>query len=211
LAPWAYCGCRGLWARVRESAMKPVGKPDAGNPHVRFDERGRETGRRPQAPAPAPILDSTLQVNRDSARLKPCPATRPGVPMWKFDFAEVEFGIRVKEIVQIADEVQMGELSRETSAVSWSGCFLSNDLLRRAGNLPLRRTLRRPTQVMMRPAKMSATGTRHSHPPTCLSGRPLGSAARKTPVAPAVLPPVICRDSRSFEVVFRPRQEPCHA
>ena len=26
--------------------MKPVGKPDAGNPHVRFDERGRETGRR---------------------------------------------------------------------------------------------------------------------------------------------------------------------
>jgi hypothetical protein len=23
--------------------MKPVGKPDAGNPHVRFDERGRET------------------------------------------------------------------------------------------------------------------------------------------------------------------------
>jgi hypothetical protein len=28
---------------VRESAMKPVGKPDAGNRHVRFDERGRET------------------------------------------------------------------------------------------------------------------------------------------------------------------------
>ena len=24
---------------ARESAMKPVGKPDAGNPHVRFDER----------------------------------------------------------------------------------------------------------------------------------------------------------------------------
>ena len=24
--------------------MKPVGEPDAGNPHVRFDERGRETG-----------------------------------------------------------------------------------------------------------------------------------------------------------------------
>ena len=23
--------------------MKPVGKPDAGNSHVRFDERGRET------------------------------------------------------------------------------------------------------------------------------------------------------------------------
>ena len=26
--------------------MKPVGKQDAGNPHVRFDERGWETGRR---------------------------------------------------------------------------------------------------------------------------------------------------------------------
>jgi hypothetical protein len=31
---------------VRESAMKSVGKPDAGKRHVRFDERGWETGRR---------------------------------------------------------------------------------------------------------------------------------------------------------------------
>jgi hypothetical protein len=38
--------------------MKPVGKPDARNEHVRFDERGWETGRR-LASAPAPILDST--------------------------------------------------------------------------------------------------------------------------------------------------------
>ena len=40
--------------------MKPVGKPDAGNPHVRFDERGRET--EPLAKslnATAPFLDST--------------------------------------------------------------------------------------------------------------------------------------------------------
>src|SRR3984893_17697613 len=28
--------------------MKPVGKPDAGNPHVRFDERGGETERLPK-------------------------------------------------------------------------------------------------------------------------------------------------------------------
>jgi len=27
-------------------AMKPVGEPDAGNPHVRFDEKGWETGPR---------------------------------------------------------------------------------------------------------------------------------------------------------------------
>ena len=29
----------------RERVVKPVGKPDAGNPQVRFDERGGETGR----------------------------------------------------------------------------------------------------------------------------------------------------------------------
>ncbi len=38
-------------------AVKPVGKPDAGNPHVRFDERGRETGQ--LLPRPS----STLQVS----------------------------------------------------------------------------------------------------------------------------------------------------
>jgi hypothetical protein len=40
--------------------MKPVGEPDAGNPHVRFDERGEETERWPSRPqATAPLLDST--------------------------------------------------------------------------------------------------------------------------------------------------------
>ena len=37
--------------------VKPVGEPDAGNPHVRFDERGRETERASHATAPVP--DST--------------------------------------------------------------------------------------------------------------------------------------------------------
>ena len=34
-------------------SVKPVGEPDAGNPHVRFDERGVETehGRASEAPA----------------------------------------------------------------------------------------------------------------------------------------------------------------
>ena len=32
------------WPHCRESGVNPVGEPDAGNPHVRFDERGRETG-----------------------------------------------------------------------------------------------------------------------------------------------------------------------
>lgn len=52
--------------------MKPVGEPDAGNPHVRFDERGRETElgmgtealawpatATPPIAVAAPVLDST--------------------------------------------------------------------------------------------------------------------------------------------------------
>jgi hypothetical protein len=51
------CGRRLVW--LREPMTNPVGKPDAGNRHVRFDERGWETGRR-CASVPAPILDSTV-------------------------------------------------------------------------------------------------------------------------------------------------------
>ena len=48
--------------------MKPVGEPDAVAPHVRFDERGWETGRCRMAQATAPILDSTFaEVGRTSA------------------------------------------------------------------------------------------------------------------------------------------------
>src|ERR1700746_1084941 len=42
-------------------AVKPVGKPDAGNRHVRFDERGWETGRWPKAKLPRP--SSTLPLD----------------------------------------------------------------------------------------------------------------------------------------------------
>src|SRR5512142_1705633 len=38
--------------------VKPVGKPDAGNPHVRFDERGRETGPRSASTRALPRLYS---------------------------------------------------------------------------------------------------------------------------------------------------------
>src|SRR6266849_2241660 len=41
---------------LRGLCENSVGKPDAGNRHVRFDERGRETGRI----GTAPFLDSTL-------------------------------------------------------------------------------------------------------------------------------------------------------
>ena len=43
--------CHGVVATHRDyvagrrvPVVKPVGEPDAGNPHVRFDERGGETG-----------------------------------------------------------------------------------------------------------------------------------------------------------------------
>jgi hypothetical protein len=39
--------------------VKSVGKPDAGNRHVRFDERGGETGRLPVGLGTALLLDST--------------------------------------------------------------------------------------------------------------------------------------------------------
>jgi hypothetical protein len=38
--------------------VKPVGKPDAVAPHVRFDERGWETEQKP------PRLSSTLPIKR---------------------------------------------------------------------------------------------------------------------------------------------------
>src|SRR5215472_16925041 len=46
-ASWEYCNsAESRGTLVRESAVKPVGKPDALIGHVRFDERGWETGRR---------------------------------------------------------------------------------------------------------------------------------------------------------------------
>jgi hypothetical protein len=40
--------------------VKPVGEQDAGDRHVRFDERGWETERCRMAQATAPVLDSTF-------------------------------------------------------------------------------------------------------------------------------------------------------
>lgn len=52
--------------------MKSVGEPDAGNPHVRFDERGAETGQAETSEAPAAqragtaTLDTTTAPHLDS-------------------------------------------------------------------------------------------------------------------------------------------------
>ncbi len=60
-ASCAYAACNGR--DIVGLTVKPVGKPDAGNPHVRFDERGRETERCRMAQATAPFLDSTVEAN----------------------------------------------------------------------------------------------------------------------------------------------------
>src|SRR3979490_3528001 len=49
-------------------AVKPVGEPDAGDRHVRFDERGWETERCRMAQATAPLLDSTPLVRATGLR-----------------------------------------------------------------------------------------------------------------------------------------------
>ena len=51
-------------------AVKPVGEPDAGDRHVRFDERGWETERCRMAQATAPILDFTAAGHRHFPRNK---------------------------------------------------------------------------------------------------------------------------------------------
>src|SRR5918911_1296531 len=57
------------WRAAVSLEVKPVGKPDAGNPHVRFDERGRETERchRPKPPRPS----STLRWGPKATRAGP--------------------------------------------------------------------------------------------------------------------------------------------
>ena len=59
-------------------AVKPVGEPDAGDRHVRFDERGWETERCRMAQATAPILDST-KADRAMPESPQCASKRTSV------------------------------------------------------------------------------------------------------------------------------------
>jgi hypothetical protein len=54
--------------------MKPAGKPDAGNPHVRFDERGGETGCFGDT---VPLLDATGETYLSCAVRAPGSHRRP--------------------------------------------------------------------------------------------------------------------------------------
>ena len=53
---------------LRGSGVKSVGKPDAGNRHVRFDERGRETGLLvPRPSSTLPIFEPKPQQNKSTS------------------------------------------------------------------------------------------------------------------------------------------------
>jgi RNA-directed DNA polymerase len=55
---------RAQWTPAVGPTVMPVGKTDAGDQHVRFDERGRETGRSLPSTATASVLDSTVWPHR---------------------------------------------------------------------------------------------------------------------------------------------------
>jgi hypothetical protein len=74
--------------------VKPVGEPDAGDRHVRFDERGWETARCRMAQATAPILDST------ECEAFPC-------PLWRRSWSISECN------ADIAESTQLTHLRRE--------------------------------------------------------------------------------------------------
>jgi hypothetical protein len=69
-ANWGKCSSAESGSNlVRESAVKPVGKPDALIGHVRFDERGWETGRRSGVSTRAhPRLYKCAGLNRHVVR-----------------------------------------------------------------------------------------------------------------------------------------------
>jgi hypothetical protein len=48
-----------MWVFLVGFDVNPVGEPDAGKPHVRFDERPPETEHQRQVAVTAPAVDST--------------------------------------------------------------------------------------------------------------------------------------------------------
>src|SRR5581483_2987979 len=72
-----YCACAvSIYRRCRESKVKSVGKPDARNGHVRFDERGQETGRRFGVSARVWPRLYLQGFSSECSRTSPCPRGR---------------------------------------------------------------------------------------------------------------------------------------
>src|ERR1017187_9406188 len=101
------------WDLVRESTVKPVGKPDAGNRHVRFDERGRETGRRFGVSARArPRLYQELGCSDVARALVPA-----GVPSGPGTLADASFDT----VSQPRTRVEMPGTGPQTGSLDTAG------------------------------------------------------------------------------------------
>jgi hypothetical protein len=77
-------------------AMKPVGEPDAGDRHVRFDERGWETERWPKAAS-----------YRAHPRLYPCASSSRTRLLRIDDFKATAFKLHCEALVLIAKRTEM--------------------------------------------------------------------------------------------------------
>ena len=68
-----------MWVLLVGFDVNPVGEPDAGKPHVRFDERPPETEQRRHAVTTAPAVDSTQLPAADDDALHPAAFSLIGV------------------------------------------------------------------------------------------------------------------------------------
>jgi hypothetical protein len=159
--------------------MKPVGKPDAGNPHVRFDERGWETGRR-SASAPAPSLDSTDAFLRGPSPKPPAVNEWSGVP---FIFAA--FGAE-------------SETRRDESRRGRHECPRHNNSVRAPCNQDLRALYLRVETMGSYPAWLKSGSLGWVQGCCAMPGAVARSAARHRASVPEALRGLSCEPNRSY-------------
>ena len=76
-----------MWDLLVGFDANPVGEPDAGKPHVRFDERQPETEWGPAAPTTAPAVDSTRVSTADGESRRPAVLVANRAPQRTVEYA----------------------------------------------------------------------------------------------------------------------------
>jgi hypothetical protein len=108
--------------------MNPVGEPDAGNLHVRFDERGEETGRLAMPQATAPLLDSTdgearlaiERVRAHTSKMDDVPSDEPLLTRLTFAATHVKGGKwRVELVWPNRDPEHVEDFNSQEAATTW--------------------------------------------------------------------------------------------
>jgi hypothetical protein len=95
--------------------VKPVGEPDAGDRHVRFDERGWETECCRMAQATAPILDSTRMRRAAMSALAPMLGDER-------TYRDIAQPTRLTPSRHVATAVHHVVALREAAAVNFQSC-----------------------------------------------------------------------------------------